>query len=926
VLIGRDEECARIERLLEDARGGRSRTLVIRGEAGIGKSALLEHAGRQAAGMRILRAHGVESETELAFSGLLELCRPVLDRLDALPPRQAAALRTALALTSGEAGDRFTISAGTLSLLANAAEETPLLVAVDDAHWLDSASTEALLFTARRLEADRVAFIFAVREAEGAFPAEGIDELVLEGLHTVAAAALLTSVSPDAVAPAVAERLYTLAHGNPLALVELPRTLSKEQLLGKEPLEEPLQVGKDLERAFARRAASLGERPRRALVVAATNETDQLELTAAALALLDLDLAALEAAEDIKLLRFEDGRVMFRHPLVRSAVYHSAAPSERRAAHAALARALTAAGSDDERRAWHLAIAAVGPDEEVAQALERAAEAARDRSGYSGAAAAYERAARLTERRPERLRRLYHAADAAWLAGRTSQAVALAEEALEDCDDPSLRADLLSLRGHIEHHTGRQMAAYEMLVQAASLFETVDLVKAAATLTDAVECCVYAQEAETALATARRLFELGWARDTAEDFLAHLTLGWALTWVGEPDEGAALLEHARSLVEERDILEGDPRHLVWVAVGPLWVDHPERGHTLATDVVARAREHGAVGVLPYCLHVLAYYSQGRGQWAAACALASEGAALARESAHLADLGHCLFELGWIEAAQGSEQSARAHILEATQTMDAVGMERDWKKLAHRRLGLLELSLGRLDAAIDTLAPLVERLQEREARWLDYEEFPGADLVEAYVRSGRTDEARATLAWFPSLTATHGRPWLRALSARCRGLLAGDDFEKHFSEALACHAEAADVFEEARTRLCLGERLRRAGRRKDARAELRAALAVFEELGATAWVERTRGELRATGERLRRRDPTAAEQLTPQELQIALHVAEGKTNRDVGATLFLSPKTVEFHLGRAYRKLGIHSRAELIRLFASKTGGPEPVAR
>ncbi len=465
-----------------------------------------------------------------------------------------------------------------------------------------------------------------------------------------------------------------------------------------------------------------------------------------------------------------------------------------------------------------------------------------------------------------------------------------------------------------------------MLVEAASLFESVDVVRAAAALTDAVECCVYEQDAETGLATARRLFELDWATDSTEDFLAHLTFGWALTWVGERDEGAALLEHARSLVENRDVLDGDPRHLAWAAVAPLWLDQPEGGYKAAMDIVARARENGAIGVLPYCLQLLAYYSQWRGQWAAAYALASEGAALARESGHLAELGHCLFELGWIDAAQGNEQSARAHILEATETMHAVDIDRDWKKLAHRRLGLLELSLGRFDAAIQTLEPLVQRLQEHEVRWLDYEEFPGADLAEAFVRSGRSGDARATLAWFPSLTATHGRPWMDALDARCCGLLAGDDFEAYFIQAFSSHAAAGDVFELARTRLCLGERLRRAGRRKDARDELRAALAVFEELGATAWAKRTRAELRATGERLRRRDPTAAEQLTPQELQIALHVAEGKTNRDVGATLFLSPKTVEFHLGRVYRKLGIHSRAELIRLFASQTGGPERVAR
>jgi DNA-binding CsgD family transcriptional regulator len=924
VLLGREEECLLIERLLADARAGRSRTLVIRGEAGIGKSTLLAYAVELAGEIRVLRARGVESESELAFSGLLELCRPLVDRLGELPARQAAALGSALAVAPAAAVDRFTIGAATLGLLALAAERTAILLVVDDAHWLDAASTDALLFAARRLEADRVAVLFAVREGERAFPSEGLEELHLEGLDIESAKELLAAAADTPVAPAVAARLWALTHGNPLALSELPSVVPSAQLAADAPLEEPLHVGAEVERAFARRAAALGEGPRRALVVAAANESDELGPTASALALLDLDFAQLQAAEDADLIDLDRTRLTFCHPLVRSAVYQSAAPSERRAAHAALAEALGSDSTLQDRRAWHRAAAAVSPDEEVAADLERTAESAQARGGYAAAAAAYERAARLTPARQARNRRLYRAADTAWVGGRTSDALALIQGTLESNPEPPLRADLLALRGHIEHHTGDQMVAYEMLVEAASLLEEVDGAKAVVTLADAFECCLYGGDSERGIAAARRLYALGRKDGGPEEFYANFALGCGLTWTGEGEDGARLLEQALAIVEARGLARGDWRYRAWAAVAPLWLDQRERGHRIAGEVVATARAQGAIAVLPYTLQILAYYAQGRGQWQTASTLATEGATLARELAQPADLCHCLFELAFIEAAQGREEPARAHIAEARDTAAAVGIDPDGT-LGARRVGLLELSLGRFDRAIEALEPLPEHVQARGVRWLDHEEFPGADLVEAFVRSGRRDDAETTLSSFAKLTAAAERPWLLALTERCRALVAQDEFEAHFAAALAWHVEAGDVFELARTRLCLGERLRRAGRRKDARAELRPALSVFEELGAAAWVERTRGELRASGEKLRRRDPTAGEQLTPQELQIALHVAEGKTNRDVGATLFLSPKTVEFHLGRVFRKLGVRSRAELIRLLANEASPARPSA-
>jgi DNA-binding CsgD family transcriptional regulator len=909
VLLGREHECAAIERLLEDARSGRSRTLVVRGEAGIGKSALLGYATERAGEMRVLRARGIESEAELAFSGLLELSRPILDQLEELPVRQALALRTAFALEPAKAVDRFAISAATLSLIGTAAEEMPLLVAVDDAHWLDSASLDALVFAARRLEADQVAFILAVREGEGAFPAGGLEELVLEGLDADAAATLLISASPARVTPGVAHRLYALTRGNPLALVELPRALSPAQLAGTEPLEEPLQVGTRVEHVFARRAAALGERSRRALVVAAASNSDEIETTAKALTLLALDLAALDAAEAADLIRLDQHRLAFRHPLVRSAVYHSAAPSERRAAHAALAEALTEE-RDAEQRAWHLAAAALGPDEHVAAALERAAAAALQRSGYAAAAAAYERAARLTAGGPERLRRVYEAADAAWLAGRTGRALQLLDEALDACQERRLRGELLALRGHIEHHSGNQTTAYKLLAEAGPLLEERARREAVACLTDAFECCLWSLDLTQGLQVARRLHALARPNDRAEDFLASQALGYALLSTRPAEEGMPLLEHALELADTRELVQKMPRYLGWIAV-PWWLDQTERGRRMASDVVDLARNQNAVGVLPEGLTFVAMYAMFQGRWSGAYAACSEAAILARELGQFVQLSHCLWRFAWIEAARGEEQACRGHVGELRELNQVLDMA--WNGFrANRALALLDFSLGRFEAAIERLEPLVDALETR-TRWPDPDEFVPADLVEAYVRSGRRSEAAQALKSLERFAVAAPRPWLLALADRCRGLLAPDAaFVPYFSDALIRHEEAENPFEQARTHLCFGERLRRASQRKNARDHLRAALTVFEQLGAVPWEGRARSELRASGETLRRRDTSVAEQLTPQELQIALQVAEGKTNREVGAALFLSPKTIEFHLSRVYRKLGVRSRAELAR--------------
>lgn len=433
MLIGRERECEQLDELLDRARLGRSGALVIRGEAGVGKSALLDHAAARAVDARIVRTLGVESEVELELSGLLDVCRPLESLVDELPEARAAALRAALGEGPAHALDRYAIGAATLGLLAAAAEQRPLLVLVDDAQWVDAASADALLFAARRLDADSVVVLFAAREDDGpTFEAPGIPELEVEGLDLDGASALLRA---EGVADAsVVSRLHQATGGNPLALVELVGELSEAQLAGREPLAEPLPAGSAVERSFARRAEGLPDATRKALLTCAVSRAASPGVILRAFGALGLEASALEPAEDAGLVTIRDGRVDFTHPLVRSAVYHAAQPSERRGVHRVLADA--AGDASPEERAWHLAAAALGPDEDAAAALEDAAVRARDRSGYAAAASALERAARLTPDPEPRSRRLAAAADAAWEAGRGAGAAELLDEALAITTDP----------------------------------------------------------------------------------------------------------------------------------------------------------------------------------------------------------------------------------------------------------------------------------------------------------------------------------------------------------------------------------------------------------------------------------------------------------------------------------------------------------
>jgi DNA-binding CsgD family transcriptional regulator len=884
--------------------------LVVHGEAGMGKTSLLRYAIARAEAMDVVRATGVESEAELEFSGLLELCRPLVAHVGELPEHQASALLGALGFEPAGAHDRFAIGAATLGLLAAAAERQPLLVAVDDVNWLDRPSADALRFAAQRLLADRVAVIAATRLEEGSdFALPGAEEIELAPLPLETARGVVEDAVGHAIPADVMDRLHAATHGNPLALVELADLLTPDQLHGHEPLEDPLPAGAGVERAFAGRAQSLPMETRRALLLLALATVDRLEVVARALAGIELDTSALEAAEDARLVEIESGRVRFRHPLVRSAVTRSASPSERRAAHRALASALD---DDEDRRAWHLGAAALGPDVEAAAALASAGERASGRGGFGPAAAAFERAALLSPDEPTRLERLGDAAEAAWRAGATAHSIALLDDALGRSGEPHQRARLLHLRGRLEVFTGSHEAAHGLLLEGAALVESLDPALAAMLLGDAVEPCFYSGRVGDGLVAAGRARALAPRDGTFVDAHADYWLARALAAAGRGKEAA---ERYLRLLEILDAVPHVSRRwaLVVRSIVLGMLDRPDEGCTVAWSAVRVARERGPTG-LATALAQASWNGVRAGHWHQTVSAATEGLELARELAQTIHVVDFLCDLTRIEAARGDAESCRAHVAEIDEFADRHGLVivREQNRVS---LGLLELGLGRPEHAL----PLLEEAARNVARlgFHDRDVAPEADLVEVLVRLGRVDDARAALE--PAVARVSGASpaWGAAVGARLRGLVADEDaFEEEFRRALALHERADDAFAQARTELAFGERLRRAGLRREARVHLRSALAFFEVLAAAPWLERTSAELRASGETLRRRQPYEAEELTPQELQIALLVAEGKTNKEVGATLFLSHKTVEFHLGRIYRKLSIGSRAELIKRFAA----------
>jgi DNA-binding CsgD family transcriptional regulator len=897
MLVGRELEQGAIERALELARSGESAALALIGEPGIGKSALLEHAAEQAGGMRLLRARGVESEAQIPFASLLELLRPALGMLEGIPEPQALALEGALALRPARARDRFAVGAATLSLFAVYAEQGPVVVLIDDAHWLDQASAEALLFAIRRLVADPIAVLLAVRDGEPSL-LDGADlpTVRIGGLSRDETASLLPTLAPETAA-----QLHEATAGNPLGLLELARDADEFALA---PGGGPLLVSARISRAFLRRTGDLDERERQALLLAATSDSGDLAVLERAAKRLNIELSALAAVERTGLITVQAGSVEFRHPLARSAIYADALPEARRAAHRALASALP--DRDGDRRAWHLAAAAVGVDEQASAALEQAGKRARDRSAYSSAAFAFERAGRLTGDRERRGRLVFAAAQESWHAGFARRAVTLLDEARASTGNDASSLDIDELAGHIATRQGPVMRGHAILTSAA---EHADPERAVAMLAEATAACFYAGDPAEMLAVAERAWELG--ADCASvraRFLASIAIGMARVAGGDAAAGSETIQEAVAVANRSPELLADLRLLPWLATAPIFLREASTGRALLDHALEGARMRSAIGALPLVLSLIALDHATTDRWAVAEATYLEAIGLAREMGQRTDLVFGLSGLARLQARRGRDAECRANVAEVLELCGRVGtrLHEVW---AIEALGMLALGLGETERAVEHLEH--QRRLVDELGITDPDLSPVPELIDAATRRGHHDEARRLADEFSAAADAKGQPWSLARALRVRGLVAEDaSFASLFEEALAQHASTPDAFETARTQLAYGERLRRARNRKLAREQLRGALATFELLDARPWTDRARAELAATGERLRRRDPSTIDELTPQELQIALLLAGGKTTREAAAAMFLSPKTIEYHLRHVYLKLDIHSREEL----------------
>ena len=904
VLVGRDGELQRIDRLLADARLGRSGSLVLRGDPGVGKTALLEWAVASADGFLVLHAAGNVAEADVPFAGLDAVLRPVLGLLDSIPPMQARALRGALALDEAEPNG-LAAYAGTLSLLSAAAERGPLLVVIDDAQWLDRASARALTFTARRLAGEGIVLLFAGRpRGEDGFDASGLDEVEVVSLSEAAGLQFLGARWGRGLGPGVGRRLVAATGGNPLALLEVTRLLSERQRAGLDPLGEALPVTESIERSVRQRLATLPAKTRAVLLEAAAGGPSPV-----------LDVAALLPAERADLVRIRGREVTFPHPLVSAAIYHLAEPTDRARAHGEIAGRLT--GADDaDRRAWHLAAAVDRPDEGVAAALEEAAERARSRSGYAAQAQALLRAAELSPDVEAGARRFLGAATAAYWAGDSALAIGLAERALSMAHEPLLHAAVIHRLAIIADWHGQwqdRIVSSDALEREATVVEPLDRRRAVGLLGVILQRRFQALETRGALELAERRLAMCEPVGDERHLRALQDLARATGQRGEASRCGALCDE---IIERASAEAGaSPLFATNIAEPLLWLERYDTCRRLLTASVAGARAKGNVLGLMFELTNLALLDLRTGYFASALAAASEVAELASETGNDYLLACNLAVLARLAALRGEVEASRGQATRAMEIADRLG---DALIQAEVRMALAESALaeGRVSEAM-ALLELVRDTSKaadvREPSVLPY----APDLIEAYARAGREDDARNELGRFDAQARAVGRTWALAAVERCRGFLAQvSELDEHFELALSLHgASGSSPFAAARTRLLYGERLRRARRRVDARVQLRAAIETFDVLGAGRWSERARAELEATGETIARRDLTPPEKLTPQELQIALQVATGMSNREAAEALFLSPKTVEFHLTRVYRKLDVNSRAELIRLLA-----------
>jgi DNA-binding CsgD family transcriptional regulator len=924
VLHGRAAESARLRDIVAGAVAARGGAIVVRGEPGAGKTALLTDAAEQAVAqasgpaddVRVLWTQGIESESPLAFAALNRLVRPVVAHLDQIPATQARALRVALGQTPADGAsdertragsdDRLLVFVAVLSLLAEIAETQPVLCVVDDAQWLDSASGDALQFVARRLGPDRIAMLFGAREGDvRRFDGAGLPELMLTGLDSAAALALLTERAGQLVADPVRDELVRRTGGNPLALVELPDVLTDDQLAGQVRLPPQLPLTQGVESAFLDRARRLPDDAQTLLLVAAADDSGQAATIGPAAELLGVGASAWDAAERSGLVQVSDGALLLRHPLVRSAVYAAATTSQRRAAHQALASSLMAFG-DVDRRTWHLALAASGPDDRLAEELDAVAERANRRAGHEAASAAFERAAALTASPDSRAAWLFAAATSSWQAGDGPRARALADEGRQLATDPILAADLDRLRGRLEWNVGSPQTGHAIVMAAARDVATTDLKRALELAMLGTTLATFGANPDTSGRTDETPYlpTLSASAPTDMQCLAAVLAGHQHILRGDYRDAAEELRQAFRLAESLP-----PTVDIWanLGIGAFHLGDDELTTRTFAQLLALGRTAGAMSIIITALTRLPCGQLPAGQWRAATASADEALAVARG---MSSPALTALPLGWLTvlSAYRGEANAPATLAEVE------------KIRRHHTLGIVTVPVDDVVEWVKGILAANARDDSRAIHHLERISHPdiarlaAIDRLEAAVRTLRLDLAGRWVAELDSYGDAVGAGWASAAAEHGRALLGdGDDAGQHFERALLLHEGAGRPVDRARTELAYGESLRRTGRRVDARGHLRRALEVFDDVGAAPWAERAGLELRASGEAARKRDVTTTEDLTPQERQTALLVSQGLTNREVAARLFLSPRTVEYHLSNAYQKLGVRSRSELAQL-------------
>ena len=898
---GRRDECALLDGMLAAVRNGESRTLVLRGEAGVGKSALLDHLTAEASDLQTVRAMGVESEMELAFASLHQMCGPLLDHLDRTPAPQREALEIVFGLSAGPAPDPFLIGLAVLSLLCEAAEQRPLVCIIDDAHWLDRASARTLAFVGRRLLADPVGLVFAARE-----PGEelrGLPELEVRGLRSGDARTLLRSAAQFLLDERVRDRLIAETRGNPLALLELPRGLTATQLAGGFGLLGTQALRGRIEESFERRLRALPQSSRELVLLAAAEPLGDPLLLWRAADRAGVPAAAADAAESDGLLSIA-GRVTFRHPLVRSAVYRSAPADERRAAHLALAAA-TDPDADPDRRAWHLAAAASGPDEAVAEELERSAGRAQARGGLAAAAAFLERAVALSLDPGRRTERALAGARASLRAGDFETGLGLLATAEAGPLGELQRARLDLLRAEAAFSQRHGSDAPPLLLRAARTLEPLDRELAHETYLDAWSAALFAGRFARGGSLVDVSREARRAAPAAEpsrpsDLLLN---GFALLLTDGRSAATPVLQQAATGFAGAGASVEEVLRWGWLAtIAAVVVWDYESCVAVAARGVQLGRDSGALTVLTVALNIMAQAVALGGEYARAAELIAEADAVTEATGtHVLPYGAI-----YLAAYQGREADV-AKLVEAIAREAATSGQGNAVQFASLAGAVLANGRGRY---VDALAPAQDASDDMPE--LVVSMWALIELVEAAARSGELELARSALERLAARNDVSANEWGRGIEARSRALLSeGAAAESLYREAVERLGRTRLRPELARAHLLYGEWLRRENRRSDARAQLRTAHDLLAGIGMELFAERARIELLATGEKVRKRTPETRDELTAQERQIAILARDGLSNPEIGGRMFLSPRTVEWHLRKVFAKLAISSRRELV---------------